>query len=486
MKPTQLWNNRVVIGAVYRAASVRGVRGTAVKVVDRAIWEFLKRTDNPPGVARDEWLTMRALLYSFHRGLSNGLISDHAWRKFLDFARRRLQPHPAREAFREKYGQYPPGFLTVSPTRACNLNCKGCYAGTEDRPGTLSFQVFDRLLKEMEELWGAAFVVISGGEPFLYRSEDKDLLDMAEAHPNLYFLVYTNGTQITREVAQRLGRLANLTPAISVEGRAPTTEERRGSGVFNQILSAFANLREFGVPFGISMTATRQNCDELLSDEVVDFYFEEQGALYGWIFQYMPIGKGYDLSLMVTPEQRLRLHHRMWEVLREKKVFLMDFWNSGTATHGCLAAGRQGGYFYVNWNGDVTPCVFIPYAPANIHEFYERGGTINDLMDIPFFAEIRRWQRSYGYLTKPMETKNLILPCPHRDHFDFLYPLLLRHRPKPINKEAEKALADQKYIQGLLDYGRACAALLDPVWEREYLKKVEDVRPIELVPGAKS
>jgi MoaA/NifB/PqqE/SkfB family radical SAM enzyme len=338
----------------------------------------------------------------------------------------------------------------------------------------------------MEELWGAAFVVISGGEPFLYRSEDKDLLDMAEAHPNLYFLVYTNGTQITREVAQRLGRLANLTPAISVEGRAPTTEERRGSGVFNQILSAFANLREFGVPFGISMTATRQNCDELLSDEVVDFYFEEQGALYGWIFQYMPIGKGYDLSLMVTPEQRLRLHPRMWEVLREKKVFLMDFWNSGTATHGCLAAGRQGGYFYVNWNGDVTPCVFIPYAPANIYEIYERGGTINDLMDIPFFAEIRRWQKSYGYLTKPMETKNLILPCPHRDHFDFLYPLLLRHRPKPINKEAEKALADQKYIQGLLDYGRACAALLDPIWEREYLKKVEDVRPIELVPGAKS
>ncbi len=69
---------------------------------------------------------------------------------------------------------------------------------------------------------------------------------------------------------------------------------------------------------------------------------------------------------MVTPEQRLRLHQRMWEVLQEKKVFLMDFWNFGTATHGCLAAGRQGGYFYVSWNGDVIPCVFIPYAAANI------------------------------------------------------------------------------------------------------------------------
>lgn len=313
------------MAVLYYAASVTWLRSAMVRIADRSIWEFLKRTDNPPGIARDEWLTMRALLYSFHRGLTRGLISKRAWQRFLAFARHRLQPNSAREAFREKYGQYPPGFLTISPTRVCNLNCQGCYAGTEERPDTLPFSVFDRLLREMEELWGASYVVISGGEPFLYRSEGKDLLDVAEAHPNLYFLVYTNGTQITREVAHRLGKLGNVTPAISVEGRAPTTEERRGAGVFNQILSAFANLREFGVPFGISMTATRHNCDELLSEEVVNFYFDEQGALYGWIFQYMPIGKGYDLSLMVTPEQRLRLHHRMWEVLQKRRFFSWIF-----------------------------------------------------------------------------------------------------------------------------------------------------------------
>ncbi|MEM3486105.1 MAG: radical SAM/SPASM domain-containing protein [Candidatus Methanomethyliaceae archaeon] len=416
MKTTwrKLITSPLVMRAFGQVASVNQLRYPIVRMADLVIWEFLKRTDNPPGVARDEWLTMRALLYSFHRGLSRGLISDHAWQRFLAFARQQLQLHNAREAFRNKYGQYPPRFLTVSPTHACNLNCEGCYAGTEDRPGILTFSVFDRLLREMEEFWGASFVVISGGEPFLYHSEGKDLLDVAEAHPNLYFLVYTNGTQITREVARWLGELANVTPAISVEGRAPTTEERRGAGIFHQILSAFANLREFGVPFGISMTATRQNYAELLSDEVVSFYFEEQGALYGWIFQYMPIGRGYDLSLMVTPEQRLYLHRRMWEVVREKKVFLMDFWNSGSTTHGCLAAGRQGGYFYINWNGDVTPCIFIPYAAANVYEIYEHGGTINDFMNVPFFVEIRHWQRSYGYLTKPEATKNLILPCPYR------------------------------------------------------------------------
>ncbi|MCK4394166.1 radical SAM protein, partial [Candidatus Bipolaricaulota bacterium] len=360
------------------------VRGGAVRLADRAIWEFLKRTDNPPGMKRDEWLTLRGLVYSFDRVLGRGQISEQALRRFVEFVRNRVGKNPVGEGFKEKYGDYPPGFLTISPSRVCNLNCTGCYAGTEKKPATLEFATFDRIIREMRELWGACFVVISGGEPFMYESQGKDLLDVVEEHPDSYFMAYTNGTLITREVAKRMGELGNITPAISVEGRVETTEKRRGEGVFGKVMDAFANLRAAGVPFGLSMTATRYNCDELLSDEVVKFYFEEQGAMYGWIFQYMPIGKGYDLSLMVTPEQRLWLQRRIWQVIREKKVFLMDFWNSGTAVHGCLAAGRKAGYFYINWNGDVTPCVFVPYAACNIHEIYEQGGTLMELMEIDF------------------------------------------------------------------------------------------------------
>lgn len=446
------------------------LRGGAVRLADRVIWEVIKRSDNPPGMKRDEWLTMRALVYSFDRIIRRGQVSEAAKHRFIEFARNRLGKDPAREAFKEKYGDYPPGFLVISPSRACNLNCTGCYAGTEKSPKTLDFATFDRILNEASELWGMCFVVISGGEPFMYKSDGKDLLDMAERHPDMYFLVYTNGTQIDKQIAARMGELGNITPAISVEGKMATTEARRGEGVFGKVMNAFENLRASGVPFGLSMTATRHNCDELFSDEVVKFYFDEQGAMYAWIFQYMPIGKNYDLSLMVTPQQRLRLQRRMWEVIKEKKVFLMDFWNSGTAVHGCLAAGRQAGYFYINWNGDVTPCVFVPYAAANIHEIYDQGGTIMDLMEVDFFKRIREWQKSYGYKTKPMETKNLIMPCVHRDHVDVLFPLIKEYNAKPINQEADQALKDPSYYDGLYKYDRACATVLDPVWEREYLR----------------
>jgi MoaA/NifB/PqqE/SkfB family radical SAM enzyme len=54
---------------------------------------------------------------------------------------------------------------------------------------------------------------------------------------------------------------------------------------------ATEHLRDEGVPFGISVTATSKNIDVLLRDEFYDFYFRELGACYMWQFQLMPIGR---------------------------------------------------------------------------------------------------------------------------------------------------------------------------------------------------
>lgn len=184
----------------------------------------------------------------------------------------------------------------------------------------------------------------------------------------------------------------------------------------------------------------------------------------------MPIGTNYDLDLMVTPEQRAQLRERMWEVMKEREIFMLDFWNSGTAVHGCLSGGRQGGYFYVTWNSDVTPCVFVPYAGANIYDIYERGGNLLDLMEVDFFEEIRNWQKDYAYKKKAQDRKNLILPCLIRDHFDVFAELVEKYDPVPINNEAKRALEDPSYAQGLSFYEEECHKILDPVWEDQYLK----------------
>jgi hypothetical protein len=68
---------------------------------------------------------------------------------------------------------------------------------------------------------------------------------------------------------------------------------------------------------------------------------------FGWIFQYMPIGRAYNLDLLVTPEQRAWMWRRAWEVVRERKVMLADFWNFATSLDGCISAGKPAGYLYI-------------------------------------------------------------------------------------------------------------------------------------------
>ena len=147
--------------------------------------------------------------------------------------------------YKLKYGEYPPGFIVLSPSQRCNLQCTGCYAGSTNRTvSTLPYSVVDRIIGDVHDVFGRKFVVISGGEPFMYKSDDKTLLDIFEKYNDVFFLVYTNGTLITPSIAQRLSQLGNVTPAISIEGYEQETDERRGKGVYNKIMKAMENLKK--------------------------------------------------------------------------------------------------------------------------------------------------------------------------------------------------------------------------------------------------
>jgi len=368
--------------------------------------------------------------------------------------------------FHETYGTNPPLFLTLSPGKTCNLHCTGCYANSGADSEKLDWNTFDRIISEAKTLWGVHLLVISGGEPLAYRSDGKGILDSAEKHPDVFFLVYTNGTLINDAVAKRLATLGNVTPAISVEGWRERTDERRGAGIYDKVLETMGRLRRAGVPFGISLTATRHNVEEIFSDEFLDFFFEKQGALYGWLFQYMPIGRSFTLDLMPTPEQRVWMWNRAWNVIRQRHIFLADFWNHATLSDGCLAAGRSdGGYLHIDWNGAVSPCVFVPYSPVDIRNVYASGGTLNDIWANPFFTGIRRWQGTYR-----KDNGNWLAPCIIRDHHLELRSLIAQHEPEPTDENARKALLDPDYSRRMEEYDAAYQALSDPLWQKFYLK----------------
>jgi len=161
--------------------------------------------------------------------------------------------------------------------------------------------------------------------------------------------------------------LGNAAPAISIEGFEKETDARRGEGTFKRIMEAMDNLRNAGVPFGFSATPTKLNIETLMSDEFIDLMIEK-GCSIGWFFQYVPIGRKPDVSLMATPEQRFRLRRRSIEIRNTKPIFIGDFWNDGPYVGGCICGARQAGYFHINCHGDVEPCVFLQFSVDNIKD----------------------------------------------------------------------------------------------------------------------
>jgi len=430
--------------------------------------------NRPNKVEQQRKLMYLAILHTVDRVIKRRLVSQPVARKVAMLWSRALwfppEKRSAVQRFHENYGLNPPWFITISPGHACNLKCQGCYANSGRSDVKLEWPILDRIITEAKQLWGIRFVVFSGGEPLIYHSAGKDILDIVERNPDLLFLMFTNGTLLNKEIATRLARLGNLTPAFSVEGMRKRTDDRRGTGVFDSVLNAIDHVREVGVPFGISVSVTRANYDEVLSDEFLDFFFDKFGAFYGFFFQYIPIGRKPDFRWVPTPAQRIRFWRRVWGIVEERKLFIVDFWNHGPLVKGCIAAGREGGYIYIDWNGKVMPCVFAPYSAGNIEEVYKHGGTLNDLWATPFFRAIRKWQCDYGYSQKELSVEaNWLTPCPFRDHYTLFRRWIDRYQPEPEDESAQEALLDKEYYQCLVNYGSELKEITQEIWKKEYL-----------------
>lgn len=447
----------------------RLARRALLSILDRRLRRELVEVnvdDRPRRVQELKHAYLMAILHGFDRALGKGLVSRHVTGRLIDTV---IENIVLNERKTDQTTRHGPLLLVVSPTGRCNLRCRGCYAASDLAGGaSLPFAAFDRIVTEMRELWDSHFVVVSGGEPFLWREEGKGVLDLAERHPSAFFMIYTNGTLIDDDTARRMAGLGNVSPAVSLEGFEAATDARRGPGTFRAVLSLFERLRRHGVPFGVSVTPTRKNWDEVTGDPFIDFCFTEQGAIYCWSFQYMPIGSEPDPALMIEPEDRLEMLRRTHRLVIERRMLLVDFWNSGAASYGCISAGRPDGHFHIDWNGDATPCVFVPYAAANIHEVYARGGDLNTVLEAPLFRRLREWQDRYGFRRPAAEAGNWLCPCPMRDHFEVVRGAALETGARPLNEAAASALSDPAYGERMTGHAERYAALCGGVWREAF------------------
>ena len=299
---------------------------------------------------------------------------------------------PMQEANREKLRCNIPWAILLDPTSACNLHCTGCWAAEYGHSIQLTYDEIDSIICQGKEL-GTHVYIYTGGEPLVRK---KDLIRLCEKHQDCAFLSFTNSTLIDEDFCREMVRVKNFVPAISVEGIGEATDVRRGEGTFARIDHAMELLRAYQLPFGVSCCHTSQNADSIASEEFFDWLIDK-GALFAWIFTFMPVGYGSTPELMATPEQREHLYHFIREMREKKPLFTLDFQNDGEFVGGCIAGGRR--YLHINANGDVEPCVFAHYSNANIREV-----PLLDALRSPLFMQY--------YDNQPFDGNNLLRPCP--------------------------------------------------------------------------
>jgi MoaA/NifB/PqqE/SkfB family radical SAM enzyme len=374
-----------------------------------------------------------------------GKIDPNVRRKFVArmFVSLFFRDKALLESVKEKYGVSPPQCMVISPSMRCNYRCQGCYSASYERHDDMPAATFDRIMGEAEAM-GIRFFILVGGEPFIY----PNLLDILARHGQSFFQIYTNGSFIDKTVAARLVEMGNVAPMISVNGPEEFTDNSRVPGSFQKVAKAMDNIREAGGIFGFSTLATRLNADAICTEKWIDFLVDK-GALYGWIFLYMPVGRDPDTNLMPTPEQRDKLRVFVRKVRQERPILPIDFWNDGPLAGSCLAGGRH--YFHVNHRGEVEPCIFCHFTTHNVNT-----SSIGEILGSPFFKGIREHQ--------PL-SYNTLLPCPMIDHPETLWKLIQEHGARPTHEGAEKMFTD--LAPQIAEYGRKVQQKMGDAWDNE-------------------
>ncbi|MCC8091448.1 MAG: radical SAM protein [Oscillospiraceae bacterium] len=271
-----------------------------------------------------------------------------------------------RRAELESNGEHMPVFLIASITSNCNLHCAGCFArevnscSDEKATSQLSADDWKKVFMEAKEL-GISFIVLVGGEPLIR----KDVLQIAANISDILFPVFTNGTLMNDSYIQLFDKARNLIPVFSIEGEGMETDRRRGSGIYQYLISKMDTLKKDHIPFGASITVTTFNLYEVTSDKFISV-LQERGCKVVFFVEYVPAAHGSQ-DLAPQDAERLVLDTSV-KKLREAypEMLFISFPGDEKKSGGCLAAGR--GFFHINSHGGAEPCPLSPYSDINVKE----------------------------------------------------------------------------------------------------------------------
>jgi AdoMet-dependent heme synthase len=203
--------------------------------------------------------------------------------------------------------EYKPRLIFWEVTKGCNLRCIHCRATATElmSPADLPTGKALNIISQIAQ-FANPILVLSGGEP-LYR---QDIFQLAEYATSLGIrtALATNGTLVTKDVAEKIKNAGIKRVSISLDGSDAVTHDTfRGiPGAFDAAVYGMKNLQEVGVSVQINTTIARHNAHQLPD---VLALARRLGADALHTFLLVPVGCGVDIAAeqMVAPEEYERM-----------------------------------------------------------------------------------------------------------------------------------------------------------------------------------
>lgn len=209
--------------------------------------------------------------------------------------------------------QLRPGMLQFSSTdrplvvwnttNRCNLRCQHCYLDAEDRDysNELTTEQAREFIQDLAEI-DVPVLLFSGGEPVLR----KDIFELGRFATDLGLRVVlsTNGTLISKEVAEKLAESGFQYVGVSIDGGQITHDRFRGKeGSFEQALQGIENAQSAGIKAGVRFTVNRLNQKEL--DEVLAI-IEKKKIPRFCMYHLVYSGRGLEMANLDTSKEEKR------------------------------------------------------------------------------------------------------------------------------------------------------------------------------------
>lgn len=214
-------------------------------------------------------------------------------------------------------------------TRTCNLRCRHCYMDSDAKKYSDELTT-DEAKKFIDDLadFKVPVLLFSGGEP-LMRPDFFELAAYA-AEKKVRPTLSTNGTLITREVAEKIKSIGVGYVGISLDGLREVNDKFRGvKGAYQKAMEGIKNCVAVGQRVGLRFTINRHNFEEL--DKIFDF-IEEEKINRVCFYHLVYSGRGNKMiDEDVTPEESRRAMDKIIERTKdferrglEKEILTVD------------------------------------------------------------------------------------------------------------------------------------------------------------------